>query len=119
MVVNFWAERQGRIIGQAGILRVDFRRVTMDQMDKLTERLKNLPSEMKLSYRWAYTGETMATYSGIGTLAAGLGSFVLFRGSVLRAGLTAIGTGFGAGMGFQKCNDDFERAAAKGDEEDK
>jgi hypothetical protein len=88
----------------------------MDSIDKLTDRLKKLPSEMKMSERWEVTGETMATFAGVGTLAGAAVGLVLFRGVALRAGMSMFGTGFGGGMAWQKCSDDFERAAAKGDE---
>ena len=83
--------------------------------EKLKDRITNLPSELKLSERWAVTGETMATYSGVGTLVGGAVSLVLFRGAALRTGVAMMGTGFGGGMAWEKCSADFERAAAKGD----
>jgi len=91
----------------------------MDSIDKIKERLTNLPSELKLSERWAVTGETMATFAGVGTLVGGGVGLVLFRGVALRTGMSMFGTGFGGGMAWEKCSADFERAAAKGDDMEK
>ena len=90
----------------------------MDQFDRIKRKLTNLPSELNLSERWAVTGETMATFAGVGTLVGGGLGLVLFRGVALRTGMTMFGTGFGGGIAWEKCSADFERAAAKGDDRD-
>ena len=60
-------------------------------------KLKKMPSELKLSERWQSTFQQMGSYAAVGCV-AGVGmSTVLFRGMILRAGMSALTTGFGAG----------------------
>jgi len=75
------------------------------------DKVKKIPSEMKLNERWRACGETLGTYAGVGTVLVGGLSLVLFRGAALRAATTTFGTGFGAGMAWQKCSTDFEKDA--------
>jgi hypothetical protein len=88
-------------------------------MEEWTERLKNLPSELKLNEKWHVTGQTMGQYAGIGGVVGAGISLVLFRGMALRATVTSLSTGFGAGIAWEKCSADFTREAEKGDHEKK